>query len=154
MPHFMTQASYTQDGIVGLRREGATPRLDVVRQLAASLGGSMEVAYWAFGETDFLTIVELPDNAAAAAARVHGGRVRRRLGPHPRCCCPQPRPMRRAVEPRPTGRRESDRAPSRRPIAAHRDAVGRVVRCVPGHDRRAEPLGERCDERVTEAAAG
>jgi uncharacterized protein with GYD domain len=68
MPHFMIRASYTQEGIVGLRREGATPRLEVVRQLVAGLGGSMEVPYWAFGETDFLTIVELPDNAAAAAA--------------------------------------------------------------------------------------
>jgi uncharacterized protein with GYD domain len=68
VPHYLIRASYTTEGIQGLRREGATPRLDVVRQLAASLGGSMEAAYWAFGEDDFVCILELPDNAAAAAA--------------------------------------------------------------------------------------
>jgi len=68
MPHFMIRASYTTEGIQGVIKEGAASRLDVVNQLAASLGGSVEAAYWAFGEDDFLAILELPDNAAAAAA--------------------------------------------------------------------------------------
>ena len=68
MPHFLIRASYTKEGIQGILKEGAASRLDVVRQLAAGLGGSVEAAYWAFGEDDFIAILELPDNAAAAAA--------------------------------------------------------------------------------------
>jgi uncharacterized protein with GYD domain len=64
----MIQASYTTEGIQGVLKEGAESRLDVVRKLAASVGGSVEVAYWAFGDADFVAILELPDNAAAAAA--------------------------------------------------------------------------------------
>lgn len=68
MPHYMFRASYSKEGIDGVLKEGAASRLGVVRKLAQSLGGSMEVAYWAFGEHDFITIMELPDNAAAVAA--------------------------------------------------------------------------------------
>lgn len=68
MPHYMFRASYSREGIQGVMKEGAASRTEVVRKLAESLGGSMEVAYWAFGEDDFITIVELPDNAAAVAA--------------------------------------------------------------------------------------
>ena len=48
-------------------KEGAESRIRVVRELFASLGGSIEAAYWAFGDDDFIAIGELPDNAAAAA---------------------------------------------------------------------------------------
>jgi uncharacterized protein with GYD domain len=68
MPHYMFQASYSREGIQGVIKEGAASRVGVVRKLAESLGGSLESAYWAFGEDDFIAIVELPDNAAAAAA--------------------------------------------------------------------------------------
>ena len=68
MPHYMFRASYSREGLQGVLKEGAASRIDVVRKLAESVGGSVEVAYWAFGEHDFVTIMELPDNAAAAAA--------------------------------------------------------------------------------------
>ena len=68
MPHYMFRASYSREGIQGVMKEGAASRLDVVRKLAQSLGGSVEAAYWAFGEEDFIAIIELPDNAAAVAA--------------------------------------------------------------------------------------
>jgi uncharacterized protein with GYD domain len=68
MPHYMFRASYSREGIQGVLKEGAASRVTVVRKLAESLGGSLESAYWAFGEDDFIAIVELPDNAAAAAA--------------------------------------------------------------------------------------
>jgi len=67
MPHYMFRASYTREAMQGVLKEGASARIDVVRKLAESVGGSVEVAYWAFGEDDFVTIVELPDNAAAVA---------------------------------------------------------------------------------------
>jgi uncharacterized protein with GYD domain len=68
MPHYMFRARYSREGLQGVLKEGAASRLDVVRGLAESLGGTMEVTYWAFGDDDFITVMELPDNAAAAAA--------------------------------------------------------------------------------------
>jgi uncharacterized protein with GYD domain len=49
-------------------KEGAAARIEVARGLCESLGGSLETAYWAFGDDDFIAIAELPDNASAAAA--------------------------------------------------------------------------------------
>jgi len=68
MPHYMFRASYTREAMQGVMKEGAASRIEVVRKLVESLGGSMEVGYWAFGDEDFITIAELPDNAAAVAA--------------------------------------------------------------------------------------
>ncbi len=68
MPHFLFRAHYTQAGIQGVLKEGAAGRLKAVSELAASVGGRVEAAYWAFGEDDFIMIAELPSNAAAAAA--------------------------------------------------------------------------------------
>src|SRR5262245_66242766 len=68
MPHYLFRASYSQDGLRGLLREGAASRVGVIQALIQSLGGRMESCYWAFGADDFLMIAELPDNAAAAAA--------------------------------------------------------------------------------------
>ena len=48
-------------------KEGAASRIAAVSALAASVGGSIESAYWAFGDDDYVTIGELPDNAAAMA---------------------------------------------------------------------------------------
>jgi uncharacterized protein with GYD domain len=67
MPHYMFRASYTKEGMAGVLKEGAASRMEAVRKLAKSAGGSLETAYWAFGSDDFLAIVELPDNSAAAA---------------------------------------------------------------------------------------
>lgn len=67
MPSYMFRASYTQQGIQGVMKEGAASRVAAVEALAASVGGRIDCAYWAFGDDDFLTIAELPDNAAAMA---------------------------------------------------------------------------------------
>ena len=67
MPHYMLRASYTQQGIQGVIKEGAAGRVKAVTALVGSVGGSVESIYWAFGDDDFVAIVELPDNAAAAA---------------------------------------------------------------------------------------
>ena len=49
-------------------KDGGTSRIDAVRELVSSLGGTLESAYWAFGDDDFIAIADLPDNVAAAAA--------------------------------------------------------------------------------------
>ena len=68
MAHYLFCAHYTQAGIQGLLKEGAAGRLKAVSELAASVGGRVEAAYWAFGDDDFIMIAEMPSNAAAAAA--------------------------------------------------------------------------------------
>ena len=67
MPKYMYRSNYTLEGVQGLRREGATSRRDAARRAAESVGGSLEGFYYAFGETDVFVIMDLPDNAAAAA---------------------------------------------------------------------------------------
>jgi uncharacterized protein with GYD domain len=67
MSHYLIRASYTQQGIKGVLKEGATGRVNAVTALVGSVGGTVESIYWAFGDDDFFAVVELPDNAAAAA---------------------------------------------------------------------------------------
>jgi uncharacterized protein with GYD domain len=67
MPKYLIQATYSAEGAKGLLKEGATSRRAAIEKLAASVGGSVEAFYWAFGETDVYLILDLPDNASAAA---------------------------------------------------------------------------------------
>jgi uncharacterized protein with GYD domain len=67
MPHYMIRASYTVEGIQGVIKEGAASRVTAVEGVVGSVGGRLLSAHWAFGDDDFIGIVELPDNAAAMA---------------------------------------------------------------------------------------
>ena len=49
-------------------KDGGTKRVTAARTLVESLGGKLESLYFAFGDTDVVAIVDLPDNATAAAA--------------------------------------------------------------------------------------
>ena len=73
MPKYLFQASYTQEGLGGLMDDGATGRREMAEHLVASLGGSIESFYYAFGDSDLYVIAELPDDASAAAASVAVG---------------------------------------------------------------------------------
>jgi uncharacterized protein with GYD domain len=68
MPKYLIIASLTQEGIRGSLNEGGTARREAIRRATESLGGKLEAFYYAFGESDVYSIVEMPDNAAAAAA--------------------------------------------------------------------------------------
>ncbi len=68
MPRYLFRASYSQAGIAGVLKEGGSARVAAVEKLVTSLGGKVEAQYWAFGDTDYYLIAELPDNVAAAAA--------------------------------------------------------------------------------------
>ena len=68
MPKYLFQASYTQEGLKGLINEGGTRRREVVENLVAEMGGSVESFYYAFGDSDVYVVAELPDDAAAAAS--------------------------------------------------------------------------------------
>jgi uncharacterized protein with GYD domain len=67
MSRYMFIARYDSAGIKGVMSKGGTARAAVIEKLAADLGGRMETFDFAFGEDDVYTLVELPDNKAAAA---------------------------------------------------------------------------------------
>lgn len=68
MPKYLLQASYSAEGSKGLMKDGGTKRVSAARTLVESLGGKLDAFYFAFGDTDVVAIVDLPDNASAAAA--------------------------------------------------------------------------------------
>jgi uncharacterized protein with GYD domain len=68
MPKYLLRASYSAEGSKGLLKDGGTKRQSAARTLVESLGGKLEMLYFAFGDTDVVAIVDLPDNATAAAA--------------------------------------------------------------------------------------
>ena len=67
MPKYLFQASYTSQGIAGIQAHGGSSRRDAVAATAEGLGGSVESFYFAFGDSDVFTVLELPDNETATA---------------------------------------------------------------------------------------
>lgn len=67
MAKFMFHGSYSVAGAAGLLKDGGSGRLKAIEALAASVGGSVEAAYWALGAEDFYITTDLPDAKAAAA---------------------------------------------------------------------------------------
>jgi uncharacterized protein with GYD domain len=67
MPKYLIEASYTLEGVKGIQSAGGTSRRDAVAKVAESVGGQLESFYFAFGDYDVYTIVDLPDNESAAA---------------------------------------------------------------------------------------
>jgi uncharacterized protein with GYD domain len=73
MGKYLIKGNYVGEGVTGLLGEGGSSRRRAVEALVASLGGSVESMYYAFGETDVFVIVNLPDNASAVAASLVAG---------------------------------------------------------------------------------
>src|SRR5215471_12765369 len=67
MSKYLIEASYTTEGAKGLMKQGGTARRAVVQKMVESLGGRLEVFYFAFGERDVYLIFDVPDNPTAAA---------------------------------------------------------------------------------------
>ena len=67
MAKYLARASYSVDGVKGLMKDKASGRRTAVAKLAESLGGKLECFYFAFGADDVVSIVDLPDHAAAAS---------------------------------------------------------------------------------------
>ena len=67
MARYLLQVSYTQAGVQGLMKEGATARKEFIDKMIANLGGTLESFHFAFGDADVIAIAELPDEATAAA---------------------------------------------------------------------------------------
>jgi len=67
MPKYLFQASYTEEGLKGLLKEGGSSRREAVAQAVKGLGGTLEAFYYAFGDMDVFAIADLPDNVATTA---------------------------------------------------------------------------------------
>jgi uncharacterized protein with GYD domain len=67
MPKYLIEASYTVEGVKGVQSAGGSSRRDAIAALAESAGGQLESFYFAFGERDVYTVVDLPDNESATA---------------------------------------------------------------------------------------
>ncbi len=66
MPKYLIEASYTGEGVQGLREEGGSARRAALEQACSSVGGRLEAFYYAFGASDVVAIIEMPDNVTAA----------------------------------------------------------------------------------------
>lgn len=66
MPKYLVEASYNAEGVKGLTADSGSNRRAAVAKAIESLGGKVENFYFAFGACDVVSIMELPDNGAAA----------------------------------------------------------------------------------------
>ena len=63
----MYSGSYTAEGAAGVLKEGGTARRDEAERIAESFGGTLEAYYWCYGQTDFMCIMDVPDNIKITA---------------------------------------------------------------------------------------
>jgi len=68
MAKYLLQASYTEEGLKGLLKDGGSKRRAAAEEALKSVGGRVDAFYFAFGEADAYVIVDIPDNVSAAAA--------------------------------------------------------------------------------------
>lgn len=74
MPKYLVTARYSSEGARGvLKGGGGTSRVEAVRQLVDSVGGTVESLYFAFGGTDVYITLDAPDNASVAAVAMTVG---------------------------------------------------------------------------------
>ena|SRR6266487_3556531 len=78
MAYYMIQVAYAPEAVKTLIKK-PHDRTKVVRAAVEKLGGRLEGFWYSFGPYDAVLIVEMPDNASAAAlplAAVAGGAIR------------------------------------------------------------------------------
>src|SRR6202030_2570564 len=69
MPHFLTQVAYNEQPWQSLVSNPQN-RLDAIRPVVEKLGGRVVNAWFAFGDSDFVLITEMPNNVSAAALAI------------------------------------------------------------------------------------
>jgi uncharacterized protein with GYD domain len=67
MGKYLLKVSYSAEGIKGVMKEGGTSRAATIEKIVASVGGSLESFYFAFGADDVYVIANVPDHATAMA---------------------------------------------------------------------------------------
>jgi uncharacterized protein with GYD domain len=66
MPKYLYLASYTKEGLNGLLKDGGSKRREDLGAAVKAMNGTLETLYFAFGENDVYSIVDVPDNVSAA----------------------------------------------------------------------------------------
>jgi uncharacterized protein with GYD domain len=61
MAKYLITASYTSEGTKGLLVEGGSGRRAAIQKALESVRGKLETMYFAYGETDVIAIVDVPD---------------------------------------------------------------------------------------------
>jgi uncharacterized protein with GYD domain len=67
MAKYLFEGNYVGEGVKGLIKEGGSSRTMAATALMESVGCKLEAFYYAFGEYDFIAIIEAPDHAAIAS---------------------------------------------------------------------------------------
>jgi uncharacterized protein with GYD domain len=67
MAKYLFRANYVGKGVEGLLKEGGTSRRETVAKAINAVGGKLESFYYAFGDTDVLGVIDVPDVASAIA---------------------------------------------------------------------------------------
>ena len=67
MSKYLIEASYTNEGVKGVLKEGGSGRRAAVEKLITAAGGTLEAFYFVFGDDDVIIVVDMPDNATMAA---------------------------------------------------------------------------------------
>lgn len=65
MAKYLVKANYAAEGIRGLIKEGGSSRATAVRKMVEGVGGSMDLFYYAYGDTDAYVVVDVPSEDAA-----------------------------------------------------------------------------------------
>ena len=76
MPKYLIKSNLSAEGVRGTMADGGTARKEAVAAALASVGGTLESFYYAFGDVDAYVIVDMPSHAhliAAAAAVAASG---------------------------------------------------------------------------------
>ena len=73
MPKFLCVGQYSGEGLTGLIADGASKRLRDVKAAVKSLGGKLDAFYYSLGNDDVVLVLDLPDNASAAAVSLVAG---------------------------------------------------------------------------------
>ena len=73
MPKFLVKASYSQEGIKGVLKEGGSSRRAAVDKLITGMGGTMEGFYYAYGDADLYVIADVPDDTTMTAVSLAVG---------------------------------------------------------------------------------
>lgn len=67
MPRYLVSATYTEEGLRGIIKEGGSRRAAVFGRIISQLGGAVEAYYYALGDVDAYIIINLPDHVNASA---------------------------------------------------------------------------------------
>lgn len=67
MAKYLYQAHYNTEGAKAIVKEGGSSRRAAVEKAIQSVGGTLEVFYFAFGDTDLYAIADVPNNTSAMA---------------------------------------------------------------------------------------